>query len=188
MNTPNKLTVVRVALVPIFLIFVFIDSIPGHFLWAFFVFVLASITDFFDGYLARKHDLVTDFGKFMDPLADKVLVISALIALVQLQVISAIVVILIITREFMVTSIRLIAAGKGKVIAADIFGKLKTVSSILTISLILLVLGCVELQVISSIGIWMVVINICVWIMTFLTILSGINYVWQNKDFIKTAQ
>ena len=116
MNLPNKLTMLRILLIPVFMVFVELDSLPGHMLWAFAVFVAASLTDMIDGKIARKYNLITDFGKFMDPLADKILVTAALVYFIPLGLAPAWVVILILAREFLVTSLRLIAAGKGIVL------------------------------------------------------------------------
>lgn len=124
MNLPNKLTCLRMLMVPFF-VAAMVLSFSNHYLWALILFVTASFTDMLDGKIARKRGLITDFGKFMDPLADKILVTSALICFVELWVTPAAVIIVIIAREFVVTSLRLIAAPKGIVIAADIFGKMK---------------------------------------------------------------
>ncbi|MEG1994555.1 MAG: CDP-diacylglycerol--glycerol-3-phosphate 3-phosphatidyltransferase, partial [Oscillospiraceae bacterium] len=138
MNLPNKLTVLRICLIPLFLFFLYCNFIPHNFLIALVVFGAASFTDMLDGKIARKHNLVTDFGKFMDPLADKLLVISAMIAFVGLNLASSIVVIIILAREFLVTSLRLVAANSGVVIAADKWGKYKTVSQMMWVSYIML--------------------------------------------------
>ena len=106
MNLPNKLTMLRILLIPVFMVFIEWDSLPGHILWAFVIFVAASLTDFVDGYIARKNNMVTDFGKFMDPLADKILVTAALVYFIPLGLAPAWVVILILAREFLVTSLR----------------------------------------------------------------------------------
>lgn len=119
MNTPNKLTVLRVLLVPLFLAFLLVGRIPAHYLLALIVFIAASVTDSLDGYLARKNSQVTTFGKFLDPLADKILVLSAMISFIELGLCGSLVVVIMIAREFMVTSLRLVAvSGDGTVIAA----------------------------------------------------------------------
>ena len=119
MNTPNKLTMLRVMLVPVFLVFLMVSRIPYNFLYALAIFIAASLTDLLDGYLARKNNQVTTFGKFLDPLADKVLVLSAMICFIQLELASSVAVVIVIAREFMVTSLRLVAvSGSGKVIPA----------------------------------------------------------------------
>ena len=125
MNTPNKLTLARVLLVPLFVLF-FYWKFPAHYFVATLVFVIAAITDAVDGHLARKNHQITDFGKFLDPLADKVLVIAALSCLLQQQTVNIVVFLLIVSREFMVSALRLVVAGKGTVVPASYAGKLKT--------------------------------------------------------------
>lgn len=149
MNLPNKLTVLRMVMVPFFVL-ALLWPFPHHYLIALALFGIASYTDHLDGKLARKYHQITDFGKFMDPLTDKILVISALVCFVSLGLCDVWLVLLIIAREFMVTSIRLVAAGKGTVIAANNWGKIKTVSQIVAICVILLLqyigeLGSLEL-------------------------------------------
>ena len=125
MNLPNKLTLMRVILIPVYLVLWHLEF-PGNNYAALAVFVVASLTDFLDGYIARKYDLVTDFGKFMDPLADKLLVCSALICLIELRQLPAWMVIVIISREFIISGFRLVASDNGVVIAASYWGKFKT--------------------------------------------------------------
>ena len=125
MNTPNKLTLLRVLLVPLFVLLFYLQF-PAHYLIATLVFVAAAITDAVDGHLARKNNLVTDFGKFLDPLADKVLVVTALACFLQQQKVNIVVFLLIIAREFMVSALRLVVANKGTVVPASFAGKLKT--------------------------------------------------------------
>ena len=138
MNLANKLTVIRIFLVPIFLIFIAVQGIPYGTFIATFIFILASLTDKLDGYIARSRNQITNFGKFMDPLADKLLVTSALISLVELQMVPSWAAIVIIAREFAVSGLRTIAASEGKVIAASWWGKIKTVIQIIAIVLLLL--------------------------------------------------
>ena len=152
MNTPNKLTVLRILLVPFFVAFLLIKQIPYNYLWATLIFAIASITDTIDGKMARKYNLVTDFGKFMDPLADKILVTSALVCFIELGFVNSIMVVIILAREFMVTSLRLIASGKGKVIAASMWGKVKTVSQMVGIVVILLLQTVYQLSLIHISG------------------------------------
>ena len=118
MNLPNKLTLLRVILVPFFLLFLLVDQIPLHGLWALLIFAAASVTDALDGHIARSRGLITDFGKFLDPVADKVLVFAALIAFVELGLASSAAVVIMMAREFLVSSMRMVAASKGRVIAA----------------------------------------------------------------------
>lgn len=144
MNLPNKLTMLRILMIPVFMVFIELNSLPNHILWAFVVFVLASLTDMLDGKIARKYNLVTDFGKFMDPLADKILVTAALIYFIPLGLAPAWIVILILAREFLVTSLRLIASGKGIVIAADKWGKYKTATTMVWICYALLMTNFID--------------------------------------------
>jgi len=184
MNLPNKLTLLRVFLVPVFLVFLLINKIPGNYFWALAVFAIASITDALDGHIARKHNLVTNFGKFLDPLADKVLVMSAIIAFVELKFTSCIPVIIILGREFMVTSLRLVANNSsGKVIAAGLMGKLKTAFTMVAIIAILALQGIAEAGADFSFDI-IFVGNVLIWIATILTAISGIQYLWNYRNEI----
>ena len=142
MNLPNKLTLLRILLIPVFVALVEIDF-AGHYLWAVVVFAIASFTDYLDGHLARKWGLVTDFGKFADPLADKILTTTAIIYLVQMGLCHPVVLIIIIAREFAVSGVRMIAAGApgGKVIAANMWGKVKTVLQMVSIIVVFVLLG-----------------------------------------------
>ena len=144
MNLPNKLTVMRMALIPVFLVFMLAESIPHRYLIAAVIFAAASFTDYLDGHIARRDGLVTNFGKLMDPLADKLLVFSALVCFIDLEMSSALIVFIILAREFLVTSVRLIAAEQGTVIAADIWGKMKTVSQIIWVLVALIALWLEE--------------------------------------------
>ena len=137
MNLPNKLTLFRIFLIPIFIL-VMLLNIPSKYLIACIIFIVASITDAMDGHIARKYNLITDFGKFMDPLADKLLVISALICMIEVGLVPAWMVIIIVARELTVSILRAIAAADGKVIAASGGGKLKTISQMISIPLLLL--------------------------------------------------
>src|SRR5699024_4695521 len=142
MNTPNKLTLFRVVMIPFFVVFMLAPIGGAAAKWiALAIFIIASLTDALDGYLARRDNLITDFGKFMDPLADKLLVCSALICLVELDKIPCWVVIIIIAREFIISGFRLIAADNGVVIAASYWGKFKTVSQMVMIILLIADLG-----------------------------------------------
>lgn len=197
MNLPNKLTVLRLILVPFFVFFLLMPSIPHHFLAAFLIFAAASYTDHLDGKIARKRNMVTDFGKFADPLADKILVFSAIACFIQLGLTSAPVLIITAAREFTVTSVRLVASSKGKVVAANIFGKIKTVSQMIAILVIMLLQYISELgklDIISfsdpcAVSFWFCVTGeILLWISVLFTIISGIVYVAQNFEFIKNAK
>lgn len=189
MNLPNKLTVARILLVPFFVAALLIDF-PLNNLVALTLFGAASLTDMFDGKIARKHGLITDFGKFADPLADKILVISALLCFVQLGLCDCVAVIIVLFREFVVTSIRLIAAAKGKVIAANMWGKVKTVTQIVAIVCVLamqtvLDLGGLGVQLPAALpSVFTVIGEVLIWISTFFAVLSGVVYVAQNRQFI----
>lgn len=189
MNLPNKLTVARILLVPFFVAALLIDF-PLNNLVALALFGAASLTDMFDGKIARKHGLITDFGKFADPLADKILVISALLCFVQLGLCDCVAVIIVLFREFVVTSIRLIAAAKGKVIAANMWGKVKTVTQIVAIVCVLamqtvLDLGGLGVQLPAALpSVYTVIGEVLIWISTFFAVLSGVVYVAQNRQFI----
>jgi CDP-diacylglycerol--glycerol-3-phosphate 3-phosphatidyltransferase len=189
MNLPNKLTVARILLVPFFVAALLIDF-PLNNLVALALFGAASLTDMFDGKIARKHGLITDFGKFADPLADKILVISALLCFVQLGLCDCVAIIIVLFREFVVTSIRLIAAAKGKVIAANMWGKVKTVTQIVAIVCVLamqtvLDLGGLSVQLPAALpSVFTVIGEVLIWISTFFAVLSGVVYVAQNRQFI----
>ncbi|MBQ6168974.1 MAG: CDP-diacylglycerol--glycerol-3-phosphate 3-phosphatidyltransferase [Ruminococcus sp.] len=182
MNLPNKLTLLRVILIPFFLLFMYI-SIPFHYGIALVIFAAASITDALDGKIARKRNLVTNFGKFLDPLADKVLVIAALTVFVELSEVNmgAIPLIIITAREFMVSGLRLLAANSGVVVAAGIWGKLKTAFTMVAIVAILFWLClCFDFGIDFPDGFRSAVDNILVpvlvWISTVLTVISGAVY------------
>ena len=199
MNLPNKLTVARIIMVPFFVVFLVNVTIPHHFLIAGLIFALASFTDLLDGKIARKRNLVTNFGKFLDPLADKILVISALVCFVNLGLAELWFVLIIIAREFMVTSIRLIAVNTGEVIAANIWGKAKTVSQMVAIVGILIMQYLQELinlsvmpsftvgQFSSSTVFWFAG-NVLVGISTLFTIISGAIYLKQNWILFKNSK
>lgn len=187
MNLPNKLTILRVFLVPFFLFFLLSGTIANNYLFAMVIFTLASITDYLDGKIARRNNQITDLGKFLDPLADKILVMSAFICFVELGFLSSIPVIIILIREFMVTSIRLVAGAKGKVIAANTFGKLKTVSQIVAI------LSILSLRYIISFvnknyfyDNFYLLSNFLVWISVMFSVISGFFYFYDNVKFIKS--
>ncbi|MDR0852636.1 MAG: CDP-diacylglycerol--glycerol-3-phosphate 3-phosphatidyltransferase [Clostridiales Family XIII bacterium] len=172
MNVPNILTLLRIALIPVFIVFL----MTGHSYTAAAVFVVASFTDMLDGQIARKYNLVTNFGKLMDPLADKLLVVSALVCLTQLGEIPGWMVIVILAREFTITGLRSVAASDGVVIAAGFSGKLKTVSQMVAIVCLLL-----RDWPFSYLGLPVRVDHILLWIALALTIYSGAEYIVQNR-------
>lgn len=176
MNLPNKLTVLRVLLVPVFVLFMVTPLAAGTGKYvALAIFCIASITDWFDGYLARKYNLVTNFGKFMDPLADKLLVCSAMICLIPSGKLAAWIVLIIIAREFIISGFRLVASDNGIVIAASYWGKFKTVSHMAMIILLIL-----DFQN----PIMALVTDVVVWVGLALTIISLIDYVAKNKQVL----
>ena len=169
MNIANKLTLSRMIIVPFFLVAVYFEKDSQVLPISAIIFAVASFTDFLDGYLARKYNLITDFGKFMDPLADKVLVVAALAVLVEMNLIPAWMIVLIITREYAVSILRAIAANTGQVIAASQGGKAKTVSQIIAVLMLLLNI---------KYGIYVM------WIAVILTFVSGMDYLMKNKKLI----
>ncbi len=174
MNLPNKLTVCRVILIPFFVFFLLNDAINPSFKWiALAIFVVASLTDLLDGKIARKYNLVTDFGKFMDPLADKLLVCSAMIGLIELGRIEAWIVIVIIAREFIISGFRLIAADNGRVIAASYWGKFKTTFQMIMVILMIANIESAPFPIITQ---------VIKWIALILTIVSLADYLIKNKD------
>ncbi len=192
MNLPNKLTVLRAILIPVFLFFMYADFVPFNFTIALFVFIAASLTDALDGKIARKYNLVTDFGKFLDPLADKALVIAALAVFVEFGTMGAVPFFIIIAREFMVSGLRLVTADKGVVVAAGFWGKLKTAFTMAAIILILLICSIagdfdffgfeLSLNFVTGINI---LITVVVWISVALTVISGLVYLkgyWKYID------
>lgn len=179
MNLANKLTLSRIFMIPIFIIFL-MQNTPTTMAIAGAIFIVASLTDFLDGYIARSRNLVTKFGKFMDPLADKLLVISAFICFVELQVIPSWIVILIVARELIISIFRAIAASEGIVIAAGKLGKYKTTTQMITIILL-----CFRNYPFQLVNIPMDIIFL--YICTFLTVLSGVDYIIKNKKVLQES-
>ena len=177
MNLPNKLTIFRVILIPFFVVFMLVDITPYDKWIALAIFIIASLTDLLDGKIARKYDLVTNFGKFMDPLADKLLVCSALICLVSLGRIPAWIVIVIIAREFIISGFRLVAADNGVVIAASYWGKFKT-----TFQMVMICLMIANIAAIS------ILTTIIMWAALLLTVVSLVDYLVKNKDVMKETK
>ena len=179
MNTPNKLTIARMIIVPFLVIFLLTGwGGEANRYISLTLFVVASVTDWFDGYLARKNNLVTNFGKFMDPLADKLLVCSAMICMIDLKRLPAWFVIIIMAREFIISGFRLIAAENGIVIAANYWGKFKTASQMIMIILLILHFD----------GIFVILEQIFIWLSLALTIISLITYIWQNRTVLSMQE
>lgn len=175
MNLPNKLTVLRVIMIPFFVAFLLFDITGSADKWiALAIFCVASLTDLLDGKIARKYNLVTNFGKFMDPLADKLLVCTAMICLVDMNKLNVIVVIIIIAREFIISGFRLVASDNGIVIAASYWGKFKTVFQMAMTIVLIADLG----------GVFDIIGTALVWISLILTIVSLIDYVAKNKQVL----
>jgi CDP-diacylglycerol--glycerol-3-phosphate 3-phosphatidyltransferase len=182
MNLANKLTMLRIFLVPVFLIFIAARGITYGKELATIIFILASLTDKLDGYIARSRNQITNFGKFMDPLADKLLVTAALVSLVELQIVHAWVAMIIIAREFAVSGLRTIAASEGKVIAASWWGKIKTVIQIVAIIAALLNLTYVNPSINPTLKI---LTDVAMTSAVIITIISGVDYFVKNKDAIR---
>ncbi|MEG2653557.1 MAG: CDP-diacylglycerol--glycerol-3-phosphate 3-phosphatidyltransferase [Ruthenibacterium sp.] len=193
MNLPNKLTLLRILLVPVFMVCASQGFHAGWLLAAGIVFAVASFTDFLDGYLARKNHMVTDFGKFADPLADKLLTTTAFVYMMMMGACDPVVLVIILAREFAVSGLRMVAAGAqgGKVIAANIWGKVKTVLQMLTI-----IVFYFELALDVFLGSGMtasmypsqLVGYVLCWVVAAVTLLSGVKYLWDNRSFIDTAK
>lgn len=189
MNLANKLTMLRIFLVPVFLIFIVINEIPYGTIVATLIFIIASLTDQLDGYIARSRNQITTFGKFMDPLADKLLVTAALISLVELGLIPSYAAIIIIAREFAVSGLRTIAASEGKIIAASWWGKIKTVTQIIAIVLLLIKVNIGTVPYLTSLinnnyvmnSFFKIVPNVFLYLSVIITIISGIDYFIKNK-------
>ena len=197
MNLPNKLTLMRIILVPFYIFFLLMPGIPHHYLISFIIFAAAAYTDHLDGKIARKYNLITDFGKFADPLADKIMILAALACFIQLGLTNAVVLIVIVSREFMVTAIRLVASAKGKLVAANNWGKAKTISQIAAVLLVMLLQYILELNHMGIISLsepeklsWYFLIagEAAIWISAVLTLISGVIYLVQNFEFIKNAK
>ncbi|MBD8916362.1 MAG: CDP-diacylglycerol--glycerol-3-phosphate 3-phosphatidyltransferase [Pseudobutyrivibrio sp.] len=177
MNLPNKLTIFRVILIPFFVIFLLLDASNQTYRYiADAIFIIASLTDMLDGKIARKYNLVTNFGKFMDPLADKLLVSAAMICLIATGQLAAWIVIIIISREFIISGFRLVASDNGIVIAASYWGKFKTVFQML---MIIVLIANINLPFFTVLG------TILTYVALILTIVSLIDYIAKNKDVLK---
>lgn len=176
MNLPNKITIFRVSMIPLFLVLLLVPNIPfGNYL-ALIVFVVACLSDALDGHIARKYNLVTNFGKFMDPLADKLLVCSALICFVELGSVPAWIVIIIIAREFIISGFRLVASDNGLVIAASYWGKFKTASQMIMCILFIANINHPFFNVLEQIFLYLALI---------LTVISLIDYLAKNIHVLK---
>lgn len=181
MNLANRLTLARVVLTPAFM-WMFFWEFPNHHLVALGFFALAALTDYFDGVVARSRGEVTNFGKFVDPIADKMLTTAAFIGLMQADLLSPWALLLILVREFAVASVRMVAAGGGKVIAANFFGKFKTVSQYVAVMFSLVVLTFTQ----GTETVWPLTLSrILLWVSALLTVASGVEYLWANRSFLR---
>jgi CDP-diacylglycerol--glycerol-3-phosphate 3-phosphatidyltransferase len=174
MNTANKLTLLRVVMIPAFLLVLYL-RVPGSNYWALAIFVVASLTDMLDGYIARHYNQTTDFGKFMDPLADKCLVTAAMLWFVEIGQMPGWALLVVIVREFAVSGLRMVAADKGRVIAAGWSGKVKTASTMVCIVLMLLPIPAI-------------LNSICVAVIVLTTIYSGVEYFMKNADVLSEVK
>lgn len=181
MNLANKITLVRIFLVPVFMFFILTRFLPNPYnqYFAAFIFIIASVTDTLDGYIARSRNMVTNFGKFLDPLADKLLVTAALISLVEIEKVPAWIAIVIISREFIVTALRVVAAAEGMIIAASWWGKFKTITQIVAIVALL-----INNFPFSFLPVQIPFDTIMLYIAVAITIISGVDYINKNKDTI----
>ncbi len=185
MNTPNKLTIARIILTPIFLVFFTVNSIPAHYLIALIIYLAAAVTDFLDGKIARERDIVTNFGKFTDPLADKMLTTAAFLGLMVNGYCNVWIVFIILFREFLVSSIRLVASSQGVVIPANIWGKAKTMSMMVFTCLIMFALSLQQDFNVIPMGFPLPLISeILLWICAALTLISGVTYVVEGAKVI----
>ncbi|MGN0107756.1 MAG: CDP-diacylglycerol--glycerol-3-phosphate 3-phosphatidyltransferase [Hominilimicola sp.] len=180
MNTANKITMIRVFLVPVFMVLFMINNTACHYA-ALGVFILASVTDAIDGHVARKYNQTTTFGKFVDPLADKVLTTAAFLILMHYGRMSVWALMIVLTREFMVAGVRLVAAGDGKVVAASMWGKLKTVTQMVAIIVAMLLLPMEKFLGVPA----RMISDILIWISVVFTIISGIDYLAKNWNLMK---
>ncbi len=190
LNLPNLLTVSRIVITPIFLAVILMDSLPHRFLIACIIFAIASITDAVDGHLARKNNQITNFGKFLDPIADKVLTTSALLAFMSMGLCNIWIVMLVLTREFAIASVRMIAAANGVVIPANIWGKIKTVSQMVFTILIMLIgeaYYVAEIKIpetFAKLPDLSLIANGLLWVTAIFTVISGVIYLVDSRKII----
>ena len=190
LNLPNILTISRVVITPIFLFVILMENLPHRFLIACFIFSIASITDAVDGHLARKNNQITNFGKFLDPIADKILTTSALLAFMSMGLCNIWIVMLVLTREFAIASVRMIAAAGGVVIPANIWGKIKTISQ-MVFTILIMILGETwdvvqnyDQELFAKLPDLSLVSNGLLWITAILTVISGVIYLKDSKKII----
>lgn len=183
MNLPNKLTVLRIVLTPVFLFLFLSDFIPHNYLFALIVFIVASITDFADGNIARKRNLITNFGKIADPIADKIITTSVLLCFLKMGLCNIWIILIILAREFTVSAIRITAASQGSVIPANIYGKIKTISQ-MSLSILIMIFITLDKEGIFTLPHLELVSGILLWITAVLTVISGIIYAKDSSKII----
>lgn len=183
MNLPNRLTLVRMILTPIFLVVFMAEFIPYHYFWGLLIYSAGCITDFLDGKIARKQNIVTVFGQLADPVADKILTTAALLVLMDAGLCSLYVVFIVLTREFAVSSFRLVAGAQGVVIPANIWGKIKTISQMVFTILIMLLMSLASFGVLPEAFPLEILSNVLLWITAVLAVISGVIYI---VDAVKT--
>jgi len=179
-NTANAITLTRIALIPVFMLFMYFNTAYSHWI-ALAIFIAASLSDFLDGYIARKYNQVSNFGKIIDPLADKLLIVSALLVLIEFGTLPSWAAMIIITREFAVTSLRVVAVSEGRVIAAGISGKIKTVMQIICVGLLLTPAADLSASMGITLG------GLAVLLMVLVTVWSGFDYFISNRDIMKKS-
>jgi len=180
MKSANVITLIRIALVPVFMV-VYLLKLQYHEEIALVLFLLASATDKLDGYIARKYNQISDFGKFIDPLADKLLITAALVMLSESGIVASWAVVLILAREFIVTGLRTVAMSAGRVIAANSWGKAKMVIQVIVVAFLLTPLRSIPVGF-TNLG------EILIWLMTLITVVSGVDYIYINRDLFHTAK
>lgn len=183
LNLPNRLTIIRIVLTPVFLFLFFAEFIPYNYIFALIVFVVAAITDFADGKIARSRSIITNFGKIADPIADKILTTTALLCFMQKNLCSIWVILIILTREFAVSAIRITAASQGLVIPANIYGKIKTVLQ-MVFSIIILLLIALQSAINFTIPHFEIISSVMMWILAVVTLVSGIIYIKDSAKII----
>ena len=186
MTVANKLSLLRIILVPVCMLFLMVQAIPLHYVFALIFFIIAAVTDIIDGRIARRSRTVTTFGKFIDPLADKMLVCSVLICLITLKAAPAVAVVLVVFREFAISGLRLMALQNGKVLAANMWGKTKTFVQMIMISIIIFLLELCETGLLSPASTVLFWCRIGIWASAALTVVSVISYFAQNMDCLRS--
>lgn len=187
MNLPNKLTVIRIALTPVFLFLFCAEFIPHNYLFALIVFVIAAVTDFVDGYIARKRNLITNFGKIADPIADKILMTAVLLGFMQMKLCSIWIVIIILAREFAISAIRIAAAAQDSVIPANVYGKVKTITQMI-FSVLIMIFIVLENEQVFVLPQLQPVSSALLWVTAVLTIVSGVIYVRDSSKVINFSE